>query len=107
MKSKLISYAIAFGITVGMTYSVSAQDSHWNGTVGNNAWNNPNNWNPIGVPPSGGTNNFAGNVWLDPSPVDGDNVITVTAGDVETPGVGDAGHPPYNTIFGPEFGCTL
>jgi hypothetical protein len=109
MKSQLISYAIAVGVAVAMTYTVSAQDSHWNGTVGNNAWNNPNNWNPIGVPPTGGTNLplFSGNVWLDPSPVDGDNVITVTAGDVEAPGVGDGAHPPFNTIFGPEFGCTL
>jgi hypothetical protein len=109
MKSKLISYAVAVGIIIRLDCNVSAQDSHWNGTVGNNDWNVAGNWNPVGVPPPGSTNLplFAGNVWLDPSPVDGDNVITITAGDVENPGVGDGAHPPYNTIFGPEFGCTL
>lgn len=108
MKSKLISYAIAVSILMFLIHNVSAQDSHWNGTVGNNAWNNPNNWNPVGVPPPGNpTTPYTGNVFLDPSPVDGDTVITIPAGDVEMPGVGNGVHPPYNTIYGPEFGCTL
>lgn len=72
----------------------------------NNLWNNPNNWNPVGVPPPGNPTNFVGNVWLDPSPVDGDTVITIPLGDVETPGIGNATEQ-YDTIFGPEFGCTL
>jgi Bacterial Ig-like domain (group 2) len=107
MKSKLISYAIAVGIAVGITYSVSAQDSHWNGTVGNNDWNNPNNWNPVGVPPPGNPiTTFTGNVWLDPSPVDGDKTITIGPGEFETPGVTNSSEV-FNTIFGPEFGCDL
>src|SRR5215471_15005892 len=102
MKSQLISYAIAVGIAVNITYGVSAQDSHWNGTVGNNLWNNPNNWNPVGVPPSGNPSpGYTGNVWLDPSPIDGDRTVTIGPGDVESPGVGNSGEV-YNTVFGPE-----
>jgi len=88
--------------------SLLAQDSHWNGTVNNTLWNVATNWNPAGVPESvaQGLSTSGGNVFLDPSPVDGDSVITVPAGDVENPGVGGA-HPPFNTIYGPEFGCTL
>lgn len=75
--------------------------------MGNTLWNVATNWNPVGVPPPGNpTTSYVGNVWLDPSPVDGDNVITVGAGDVESPGVGNSSEV-YNTIFGPEFGCTL
>ena len=33
-------------------------------------------------------------------------MITIAPGDVETPGVGNSSEE-YNTIFGPEFGCTL
>ncbi len=107
MKFKLISYAAVVGMAIGLIHNVSAQDSHWNGTVGNNAWNNPNNWNPVGVPPPGNPSpGYTGNVWLDPSPVDGDTVITITPGDVESPGVGNSSEV-FNTIFGPEFGCTL
>lgn len=90
-----------------LVQTVSAQDSHWNGTQTNNLWNNPSNWNPVGVPPPGNpVTTYTGNVWLDPSPVDGDTVITIPLGDVETPGVGNSTEV-YNTIFGPEFGCTL
>jgi hypothetical protein len=86
--------------------SASAFDSHWNGTTTNTFWNNPNNWNPPGVPPPGNPTNFSGNVWLDASPVDGDTLITIPLGDVEAPGIGNVTET-YNTIFGPEFGCTL
>jgi hypothetical protein len=107
MKSRTSSYAAIVALALCLAHSVSAQDSHWNGTVGNNLWNNPNNWTPAGVPPPGNpTTTFTGNVWLDPSPVDGDSVITIGAGDTETPGVGNSAEV-YNTIFGPEFGATL
>jgi hypothetical protein len=90
-----------------LVHSVWAQDSHWNGTVGNTLWGDANNWLPVGVPPPGNpTTAYVGNVWLDPSPVDGDNVITITNGEFENPGVGNSVEN-YNTIFGPEFGCTL
>ncbi len=97
----------AIGLALCVVHSASAQDSHWNGTANNTDWNVATNWNPVGVPPPGNpTITFTGNVWLDPSPVDGDTVITITPGDVETPGVGNSTEV-YNTIFGPEFGCTL
>lgn len=96
-----------FGLALCWAHSALAQDSHWNGTTNNTDWNNPNNWLPSGLPPSGNpTNTYTGNVWLDPSPVDGDTVITIPPGDVETPGVGNSSEV-YNTIFGPEFGATL
>ncbi|MGH7976466.1 MAG: Ig-like domain-containing protein [Limisphaerales bacterium] len=111
MKLKKISYAVSVSLALCLIHSVSAQDDHWNGTVTNTLWNNPNNWLFNGitneVPPFGNsTNTFTGNVWLDPSPVDGDTLITIPAGDVETPGVGNSVEV-YNTMFGPEFGCTL
>jgi Bacterial Ig-like domain (group 2) len=107
MKLKTLTHAASIAVTLCFAFGVSAQDSHWNGTAGNNLWNNPNNWNPVGVPPPGNpTTTFTGNVWLDPSPVDGDSVITIGAGDTEMPGVGNSTEV-YNTIFGPEFGCTL
>jgi hypothetical protein len=99
--------SVALALSLCLGHTAVAQDSHWNGTTGNNLWSNPNNWNPVGVPPPGNpTTTFTGNVWLDPSPVDGDTVITVGAGDVESPGVGNSAEV-YNTIYGPEFGCTL
>ena len=107
MKSRTLSYAVPTMLALCLAHIVSAQDSHWNGTSGNNLWNNQNNWNPTGVPPPGNaTTTFTGNVWLDPSPVDGSTVITIGAGDTEMPGVGNSGEV-YNTVFGPEFGCTL
>ena len=97
----------SIALALCLAHSASAQDSHWNGTAGNNLWNNPNNWTPVGVPPPGNpTTTFTGNVWLDPSPVDGSSVMTIGAGDTEMPGVGNSTEV-FNTIFGPEFGSTL
>ncbi len=59
-------------------------------------WGNPNNWNPVGVPSS----SVDANVWLDSA--NGWSVITITNGDVESPGSG-AG----DMIYGPEFGAGL
>jgi hypothetical protein len=107
MKSRTLCYAASVALALCLAHSVSAQDSHWNGTIVNNLWNNPNNWTPVGVPPPGNpTTTFTGNVWLDPSPVDGSSVMTIGAGDTESPGVGNSTEV-YNTIFGPEFGSTL
>jgi hypothetical protein len=106
MKPNKICHLTIIAFMACWIQSASAFDSHWNGTKTNTFWNNPNNWNPVGVPPPGNPTNFSGNVWLDPSPVDGDTLITIPAGDVEAPGVGNATET-YNTIFGPEFGCTL
>ena len=107
MKTKKWNYLAVVGLTLCLVHSVSAQDSHWNGTTNNTDWNVATNWNPVGVPPPGNpATTFTGNVWLDPSTNGGDTVITVPAGDVEAPGVGNSSEV-FNTIFGPEFGCTL
>ena len=108
MKLKQLNYTVSASLALCLIYNASAQDDHWAGTAGNNAWNVPGNWSEGIVPPdqTGLDPVNGGNVWLDPSPVDGSSVITIPAGDVETPGIG-GGNPPYNTIFGPEFGVTL
>lgn len=91
---------MAYGLDTAL-----AQDDHWNGTPGNTAWDVATNWSLNEVPPNG-NGGFAGNVWLDAA--NGDSVITVTPGDVESPGVATDGSPEvYNTIFGPEWGVTL
>jgi hypothetical protein len=107
MKLHKLKYAVAIIAAVVIVRGVSAQDDHWNGTTNNTAWNVPANWS-LGIlpPPGNPTTTYTGNVWLDPSPVDGDTVITVTPGDVESPGVGNSTEV-FNTMFGPEFGCTL
>jgi hypothetical protein len=107
MKLKKLSYAVSVSLALCLIHTASAQDDHWNGTINNTDWNVATNWSEGIVPPPGDpTTTFTGNVWLDPSPVDGDTVITIPAGDVEDPGVGNSSEV-YNTIFGPEFGCTL
>ena len=88
----------------------SAQDSHWSGLANNGLWADPNNWNPVGVPRSvdQGLSTNGGNVFLDAA--GGWSVMTITNGEVESPGVQDPltlTRPPYNTIFGPEFGAGL
>jgi Bacterial Ig-like domain (group 2) len=107
MKMQKLCYITITALMACLIQTASAQDSHWNGTINNTDWNVATNWNPAGVPPPGNaTTTFTGNVWLDPSPVDGDTVVTIPQGDVEMPGVGNT-NEVYNTIFGPEFGCTL
>jgi hypothetical protein len=115
MRSKNV-YAIAasFALTLSLIQTASAQDNRWNGTVGNNQWNNPANWTLGFVPPPGNSNTpYAGNIFLDAA--NGDTIITILPGDVETPGVGNDNSTRltngpgsiYNTIYGPEFGVTL
>jgi hypothetical protein len=120
--SKKLCYAAIIGLAMCLNQRASAQDDHWNGTTTNALWNIPANWSEGIVPPNdltanpsfpcGNTNGaggaalyFGGNVWLDPA--NGDSVITIPAGDVEMPGIPQCGEENYNTIFGPEFGCTL
>ena len=109
MKVRLLNLNLALwcaaALAVGFVHNSMAQDSHWAGTTTNNLWSNPNNWNPVGVPPPGDpVTPFQGNVWLDAA--NGDTVITIAAGDVENPGVGNTTET-FNTIFGPEWGVTL
>src|SRR5579863_338620 len=105
MKPITSTIAAAALLSAGLLGTASAQDSHWNGTPGNNLWNVATNWNPVGVPGSGGSG-FIGNVWLDQA--NGDTLIVIPPGDVESPGVPPPGSPEeFNTIFGPEFGASL
>lgn len=106
MNSKKLYQATSILAALCVVHLASAQDDHWNGTTTNNLWNNPANWSLNQVPQSGNPTGkaFVGNVWLDAA--NGDTVITVPPGDVESPGVGNT-NEVFNTIFGPEFGCTL
>lgn len=106
MRSKKIYAAASFALALCLVQTASAQDDHWNGTTNNDLWNNPANWSEGIVPPPGNPSGtaFAGNVWLDAA--NGDNVIVIPPGDVESPGVGNT-NEVYNTIFGPEWGVTL
>jgi Concanavalin A-like lectin/glucanases superfamily len=105
MKLTALSRAATVVLTTCLLQTVSAQDSHWAGTPGNNLWNVATNWNPAGVPQSGPPG-FVGNVWLDQA--NGDTLIVIPPGDVESPGVPTPGSgETFNTIFGPEFGASL
>jgi hypothetical protein len=105
MKLTSFSRAATVVLTTCLLQTAPAQDSHWNGTPGNNLWNVATNWNPVGVPGSGGAG-FVGNVWLDQA--NGDTLIVLPPGDVESPGVPPPGSTEeFNTIFGPEFGASL
>jgi len=105
MKFKPSSYLAALALTACLLHNVSAQDDHWSGTPGGTAWNVPGNWSLGEVPPSG-NGGYAGNVFLDAA--NGDSIITITPGDVESPGVPtDGSAEAFNTIYGPEWGVTL
>jgi hypothetical protein len=108
MKLKKLCYAAAVVLAACWVHNASAQDSHWSGLGSGGLWSDPNNWTPVGVPqPESGLSGnptSGGNVFLDAA--NGWSVITIANGDVETPGVGGA-NPPWNTIYGPEFGASL
>lgn len=94
-------------VVVGMLLinSVSAQNSDWTGLGGDGLWSDPNNWSPVGVPPSGSPSTpVIGSVTL--SPANGWLTMTILAGQVESPGVGNSTEE-YNYIYGPEWGATL
>lgn len=101
---------IALGLAAACwIHSALAQNSSWSGLGTNGLWADPNNWTPVGVPRSvaqGLDPTTGGNVSLDPA--NGVSVITITNGEVENPGIQTTvTRPPYNTIFGPEFGASL
>jgi hypothetical protein len=111
---KTLCYLAVGSLALCSSHNVSAQDDHWDGNTNSPSgilWNVPANWSEGIVPPSdaippyGSNNYFAGNVWLDPA--NGDSVIEIPPGDVETPGVPLFGEENYNTIYGPEFGVNL
>lgn len=105
MMTRTLKYPAMLALALGLISRVSAQDDHWAGSPGNNLWNVGSNWSLGIVPPPGNpTTTYTGNVWLDATT--NGNVMTIPPGDVETPGVGNSTEV-FNTIFGPEFGCTL
>ena len=107
MKRNILRAAVPGILAACLVQLASGQDSHWTGTGGDNLWSNPNNWNPVGVPPdqTGLDPVNGGNVWLQPVSGVPANIL-VGPGDVENPGLGGA-NPPWNTIFGPESASTL
>jgi arabinan endo-1,5-alpha-L-arabinosidase len=96
MKLKCLCYVASVVLGACLSDRASAQDSHWSGLNNDGLWASPNNWNPVGVPPS----NVDANVWLDAA--NGWSVITITNGEVEDPGDGAS-----DMIYGPEFGAGL
>ncbi len=96
MKIKNLCYAAFVILAAFLDYNVSAQDSHWSGLSNDGLWASPNNWSPVGVPSPA----VDANVWLDAA--NGWSVITITNGEVESPGSGTS-----DMIYGPEFGAGL
>ncbi len=81
MKLNKLNAVVSLGLALGLIQSVYAQDDHWAGTTNNTDWNVATNWSTGMLPPPGNpTTTYQGNVWLDPSPADGDTVITIPAG---------------------------
>lgn len=58
MKLKKLSYAVSVGLALCLIHTASAQDDHWAGTIGNNAWNVATNWSEGIVPPGKPNDNF-------------------------------------------------
>jgi len=96
LKFRKGAYWVSAAVASCLISNAAAQDSHWSGLGGDGLWADPNNWTPVGVPSS----SVDANVWLDSA--NGWSVITITNGEVETPGSG-AG----DMIYGPEFGAGL
>jgi len=85
--------------------SAWGQSSTWTGLGGDGLWSDPNNWSPVGVPPSGNPSTpFIGDVTLNAG--NGWLTMTILPGQVESPGVGNSVEE-YNMIYGPEWGATL
>ncbi|MGA2748698.1 MAG: Ig-like domain-containing protein [Verrucomicrobiota bacterium] len=111
---KLLGFLASAALALSLAHTASAQtDWHWAGLDAGGVWSDPNNWLPEAgtttfppsVPPPAVSGQIV-NVWLDAA--NGSSVITITNGDVETPGIPPPGSPEvYNTIFGPEWGVTL
>jgi hypothetical protein len=80
--------------------SASAVDYVWTGAALDGQWMTGGNWDQ-GVPPPANANNviISGGVPL--------YNVTIGPADVATPGTVGNNHPPYNMIFGPEWGATL
>ncbi len=75
-------------LVIALANHLSAQDSSWTGLGGDGLWSNPNNWSPVGVPPSGNSSSpVIGTVTLNAA--NGWLTITVPPGQVESPGTGN------------------
>jgi len=90
-------------LAAGLVGSASAQDVHWTGANGNDAWNNSHNWDTAVPSPT------TVNTWLQiPAAMPTATVMTIPIGTTQNVGtsyIGDGVH--YGTIFGPEWGMTL
>ena len=96
------NFLICVVVTLGMclTGSVYAQDYHWTANGLDGMWGNPANWDN-GVPAS----NVVSGIFIDPQT--NGSVVTIPAGQTQSPGTIGNAHPPYGMVFGPEFGATL
>jgi hypothetical protein len=101
-------YGVLLGLALCLAGNAPAQlipDDHWAWAGSDTSWSDNNNWSLGYIPPSGDLDApVTNNVWLDA--FNGDTVFTIPPGAVETPGVTNAVEA-YNTIYGPEWGCTL
>ena len=105
MKLKKLCYIVFAALALCLVQNASAQDDHWTGLGNDGLWANPLNWSLGVVPPPGNpTTPYIGNVWLDAA--NGSSTITITNGEVESPGVGNSVEK-YDTAYGPEYGVTL
>lgn len=90
---------------IALANPLLAQDSTWTGLGGDGLWSNPNNWSPVGVPPSGSSATpVIGDMTL--SAANGWLTITIPAGAVESPGTGNPTEED-NLIYGPQWGASL
>jgi hypothetical protein len=96
---------LAFIACIGCAaYSARAADWSWNGNANNGLWSDPANWSAGTVPPADPASTGV-NVFL---AVGNGTQITISNGEVENPGVQTTVvHPPWNTIYGPDFGQWL
>jgi hypothetical protein len=101
MKLKKLCYAASVVLAACWVQNASAwPDSTWTGLGGDGLWANGLNWTNVGLGTTGVPTNSQANVQIDAA--NGWSVITIVAGETETPGLSTA----YGTIY-PEWGVTL
>ena len=104
MAVKKLGYVASLALMACLAYNARATDWTWTGAGNNGLWADPVNWSQGTVPRSSPTNELV-NVFL---AVGNGSAITITNGEVESPGVQTTiTRPPYNTVYGPDFGQWL
>ncbi|MCS7337674.1 MAG: PEP-CTERM sorting domain-containing protein [Verrucomicrobiae bacterium] len=88
--------ATVVGVALIKTALVAQTTYTWIGGTGN--WNVGENWTPAGPPPINCGNIVIGGV---------NSVVTIPVGYTARVGLEPAQNPPYNMIYGPEWGAQL